>query len=160
MAKKRAKTKVAKGEQMPLIDVGPKNLKKIVKVVRDYKFHQKQRQHHLKEEVRLKQEVKELVEKADLHRLKGGNIKFEAEGTIVNIVPQDDLITIKEKTPKRSKAAEKGKKSMKDQVKADEADFEKKTTSKGPQKTVKQSTTSTQKKLKAAEQKEFKKREK
>jgi hypothetical protein len=126
MAKKKAKknTKTAKGEQMPLIEVGPENLKQIVKVVRDYKFHQKQRQHHLKEEVRLKLEVKDLVEKANLHRLKGGNIKFEAEGQIVNIVPQDDLITIKEKTAKKTTKAKKAKKSMKAQVKADELKYE------------------------------------
>ena len=165
MAKKKAKTNTPKGEQIPLIEVGPENLKHIVKEVRQYKYHQKQRLFHLKKECEQKEKVKALIAEAHLQRLKDGNIKFEAEGAIVCVTPQDDLITIKDKTLKKRKQkavrtikAIAANKSMKDQVKADELEF-KKTTSKKPQKTVKQSATATQKKLKAAEKKEFTKRE-
>lgn len=108
MVKKKAKA--AKGEQMPLIEVGPENLELIVKKVRKYKYHQQQRLLHLKKEVEQKHKIKDLVDAAHLHRLKNGNIKFEADSAIVEVTPQDDLITIKEKAAKKTKTGKKGKK--------------------------------------------------
>ena len=124
-AKKKEKKKAPKGEQMALIEVGPENLEHIVKEVRQYKYHQKQRLLHLKKEIEQKEKIKALVAEAHLQRLKDGNIKFEADNAIVNVVPQDDLITIKEKTGKKTKKKT-SKKTMKDQVKNEELDFEKK----------------------------------
>lgn len=102
--------KSEKGEQMALMDVGPENAKEIVDAVRVYKRHQADRRAALKKEVELKDVVKELVKKADLKRLPNGNIEFECDGAEVAIMPQDDLITIKEKTPKKSKKSKKAKK--------------------------------------------------
>lgn len=120
MAKKKAKKKTPKGEQMALIEVGPENLEHIVKEVREYKKWQRTRLHALKKEVGLKEKIGALVEKAHLQRLKDGNIKFEADNAIICVKPQDDLITIKEKPQKKT-----SKKAMKDQVKKDELNFEK-----------------------------------
>ena len=58
--------------------------------------------------------------------IKNGNIRFEAEGAIVEVTPKDDLITIKEKGAKKTRPAAKGKKSMKTTVKKEELNFEKK----------------------------------
>jgi hypothetical protein len=122
MAKKKAKT--AKGEQMALIEVGPENLEHIVKEVRQYKYHQKQRLLHLKKEVEQKEKIKALIAEAHLQRLEDGNIKFEADHAIICVTPQDDLITIKEKSAE--KKPKKSKKSMAGKVKKEELNFEKK----------------------------------
>lgn len=124
MAKKNSE----KGEQMDLIEVGPENLEHIVKEVRQYKYHQKQRLIHLKKEVEQKEKIKALVAEAHLQRLKDGNIKFEADHAIVTVTTQDDLITIKEKTaPKKSKTKKKkSKKSMQQTVNKEQVDFDKK----------------------------------
>lgn len=50
-----------------------------------------------------------------------GVIKFTYEGVTIKVTPQDDLISIKEETPKKSK---KGKKSTKDLVETEERQFE------------------------------------
>jgi len=42
---------------MPLIEVGPENLEKIVAEVRKYKYHQTQRLLHLKKECEQKQKM-------------------------------------------------------------------------------------------------------
>ena len=101
------KTKTVKGEQLQLIDVGPENLKAIVKEVRIYKEHQTDRLVSLKKEVDQKEKVRKLVEGSGLKRLQDGTIRFEAAGAVICIAPQEDLITIKEKATKKSK---KGKK--------------------------------------------------
>jgi len=111
--------KGASGEQGALMDVGPENLEEIVKEVRIYKKHQRDRLAALKKEVAQKDKIKALVKEAELQRLKGGEIKFEADNAIICVTPQDDLITIKEKT------AKKPKKAMKDQVNAEEQQHQK-----------------------------------
>ena len=100
MTKKKEETS---GEQMELIDVGPENLKAIVKEVRIYKKHQGDRLSALKKETAQKEKIKTLVNEAELQRLKDGTIKFEADNAIICVAPQDDLITIKEKAAKKSK---------------------------------------------------------
>lgn len=113
------KTKTVKG-QLQLIEVGPENLKQIAKETRIYRSLVDERIILLKKEVKAKNKVKTLVKDAKLQRLPDGNIKFEVDGEIVCLEPQDDLITIKKKAPEKSK---KSKKSTQDQVKADEKDF-------------------------------------
>ena len=103
MSKKKEVEETEKGEQMTLIDVGPENFKEIVKEVRIYKKHQAARLAALKLEVEQKKKIRALVEAAALQRLKDGVIRFEADNAIVCISPQDDLITIKERKPKKSK---------------------------------------------------------
>ena len=106
--------KTKKGEQLDLIKVGPANEKVIVKAVREYKGHQHDRMASLKLEVAAKEKVLALVKKADLQRLKDGVIKFTLGQTTIKITPQDDLIQITEKTPKKKKGM-KGKIESKEQ---------------------------------------------
>ena len=107
-------SKKKKGEQMTLIDVGPENLKAIVKEVRLYKKHQSARLAALKKETELKEKIRALVKEAKLQRLSDGTIKFEADQAVICVAPQDDLITIKDK-----------KKGMKKKIETEEAEFEK-----------------------------------
>ena len=95
--------KTEKGEQMQLIDVGPENLKAIAAEVRIYKGHQKDRLAAGKKEFEQKEKIKKLVKETNLHRLQDGTIRFEADHAIVCLTPQDELITIKEKKPAKSK---------------------------------------------------------
>jgi hypothetical protein len=114
--KKKTRTSV---EQMPLIEVGPENLEAIVKEVRIYKKHQFNRLSSLKKEVEQQKKIKTMVKEAGLQRLPDGTIKFEADNSIICLAPQDELITIKEKTTKKSK------KSMKKKVEGEEQKNEK-----------------------------------
>lgn len=101
MAKK--KTKTAKGEQIPLMDVGPENNREIVDAVRIYKKHQKDRLVAGKKEFDQKEVVKQLVLKSELQPLKNGVIKFTCDNAEIEVTPRDVLITIKEKKTKKSK---------------------------------------------------------
>ena len=112
MAKK--KTKTAKGEQIPLLDVGPKNNQALVDAVRVYKKHQHDRLVAGKKEVDQKEVVKQLVLKSKLQPLKNGVIKFTCDNAEVEVTPRDVLITIKEKKTK------KGKNAMRAQVESEE----------------------------------------
>ena len=100
MAKRTSKDA---GEQLELIDVGPKNLKGILAAVRVYKHHQKARLGSLKKEIAEKQHVLELTKAAKLVPLKDGVIRFECDGKIISIEPRDEVIRIKE--AKKGKAA-------------------------------------------------------
>ena len=104
-------------EQMPLIDVGPENLVAIAKEVRIYKKHQFDRLSAGKKEVTQRDKIRAMVKEAKLQRLPDGKITFEADNAIICVEPQEDLITIKEKAPKKSK---KGKKGMKKKVETEE----------------------------------------
>ena len=105
MAKAKTKKKVTvKGEQLELIEVGPKNLKDILASVKIYKEHQKVRIGALKKEIAAKQVVLELVKTANLKPLSDGVIRFKCDGKIITIEPRDEVIRIKEaKAPKKSK---------------------------------------------------------
>lgn len=99
--KKKTKPKVGeKDKQLDLIDVHPKNAKPIIEEARLYKKYQTARLAALKKEVEQKQKVLELVKKANLQRLKNGQIKFEYDGVVVSVTPQDDKVAITEKTEK------------------------------------------------------------
>ena len=91
MAKKKKKA----GEQLPLIDVGPKNLKEILAAVKIYLGHQGNRLASLKKEIAGKQRVLELVKAAKLVPLKDGVIRFECGGEVITIEPRDEVIRIK-----------------------------------------------------------------
>jgi hypothetical protein len=98
MAKKKA------GEQLPLIDVGPKNLKQVLAAVQRYKKHQGDRLASLKAETKEKENVHALVKAAKLTPLKDGVIRFECDGNIISIEPRDEVIRIeKVKAPKKPK---------------------------------------------------------
>ena len=105
-----------------LIEVGPENLKVIAKETRKYRSLVDERLILLKNEVKQKEKVKALVKEAELQRLKDGRIQFEVGDEIICLMPQDDLITIKKKTPKKSKT---GKSDMKKKVEAEEAENKK-----------------------------------
>ncbi len=89
------KQKKKTGEQLQLIDVGPKNLKEILAAVKVYKSHQEDRQGSLKEEIKAKAHVHKLVKAAKLTPLKDGVIRFECDGNIISIEPRDEVIRIK-----------------------------------------------------------------
>ena len=116
---KKTRTNV---EQLQLIEVGPENLKAIVKEVRIYKKHQFDRLSALKKEVTQQKKIKTMVKEAGLQRLPDGTIKFEADNSIICLAPQDELITIKEKAPKKDKT--KKAKGMKKKVEAEESEHE------------------------------------
>lgn len=90
-----AKAKKKKGEQLQLIDVGPKNLKEILASVIRYKGHQDVRLGALKKEIAEKAHVLELVKAAKLKPLSDGVIRFECGGEVISIEPRDEVIRIK-----------------------------------------------------------------
>ena len=92
-----AKSKKKKaGEQLDLIDVGPKHSKELLAAGKVYKKYQKARQAAAGKEAEQKKLILELVEKADLQRLAGGVIKFEIEGVPFKITPRDELVQVGE----------------------------------------------------------------
>lgn len=94
-AKKKKAEKKEAGEQLQLIDVGPKNLKEILASVKIYMNHQKTRLSALKDEIAEKHHVLELVKAANLKPLADGVIRFECGGEIITIEPRDEVIRIK-----------------------------------------------------------------
>lgn len=94
MSRKKTSTN---GEQLPLIDVGPENLKKIVPVARRYRAAVKRRMNEGDEEVKLKVKLLQLVEEANLQRDKTGKVKFKADGMTITVTPRDNLIQVTEK---------------------------------------------------------------
>ena len=91
-----AKARKGTGEQLDLIDVGPKHSKEILAAAKIYLKHQKARLTAAAKEVEQKKLILELVEKADLQRLAGGVIKFELEGIPITITPRDQLVQVGE----------------------------------------------------------------
>ena len=96
MAKRGRKPK--KEKQLDLLDVAPENAKPIIELAKEYKVALTARLAALKEEVRLKQLILELVNKAGLQRLPDGDIRFEYDGFQVTVTPCDDKIKVKETT--------------------------------------------------------------
>jgi len=88
--------KIEIGEQIPLIDVGPKNSKEIAQCARRYKEAQSRRLIYLDEEKDEKQKIIELVRKSKLKPLTDGTTKFRCDGMIITIEPRDELVKIKE----------------------------------------------------------------
>lgn len=68
----KGKKKSTAGEQMPLIDVAPENLKKIIPVARQYRAAVKRRMAEGDAECKLKKKLRGLIEDADLKRDREG----------------------------------------------------------------------------------------
>lgn len=95
MAKKQ---KAAKG-QLPLIDVEPKNSKKIIACIKQYKAIQSERIAALNEEIKEKEKLLSLIEGEHLQRLEKGKIEFTVEGYKVTVTPREELIQVKQVEP-------------------------------------------------------------
>jgi hypothetical protein len=88
--------KGAKGDQLPLIDVTPENIKLIAPITKAYRKALAARQLALKEEVDNKQKLLALVKEAGLQRLPDGSIRFRVNGLLIVIEPQDDKVKVKD----------------------------------------------------------------
>jgi len=84
-----------KDKQLPLIDVGPENLNKIMPFIEAYKDAQETRIAALADEVAAKKQILSLVREAGLKRLENGDIRFACDGFEVTITPADDKIKVK-----------------------------------------------------------------
>ncbi len=94
-----AKAKQETGEQLQLIDVGPKDGKEIMVAAKSYQKHQTARLKSLEKEMEQKTLILELVKKANLQPLAGGVIKFRLDGMTITIKPRDELVRVKEDKP-------------------------------------------------------------
>lgn len=92
MAKEVAKTE--KGEQMPLIDVIPEDIKPIIPFARKYRKVVAERMALSAEEVKLKTKIREMAAKAEIPRQDDGTIKFTWERVEVLITPRDELVQV------------------------------------------------------------------
>ena len=86
------------GEQLELIDVGPKNLEAIKPVAARYRAAMKRRMKAGQEEADAKQQILALVKDANLSRLEDGSIKFRCDGMLIIVLPRDELVRVKEDT--------------------------------------------------------------
>lgn len=105
---KRGRGRPRNDEQLQLLDVGPANLKKIAPLARQYNQIMHERCELLTQEVELKKKILELVHKEKLSRLPDGAIRFECEGTMIEVVPTDEVIRIKEKKAAKRSTPKKG----------------------------------------------------
>ncbi len=84
------------GEQLDLLDVQPKHLKKIIAHARNYRAAVQRRMAALEEEVAEKQALLELIKAENLQRLENGQIRFKLDGMLITVTPRDELIRVKE----------------------------------------------------------------
>ena len=97
MAKKSSmQSEVEKGEQMPLINVGPKHAKAIVKTARLYKATVKKRIEIAAEEAKLKAKLIAQVKEENLTPLEDGVIRFTVDGYTITATPRDILLQVTE----------------------------------------------------------------
>lgn len=85
---------MAKGQQQ-LIEVAPKNSKKIIDAAAKYQEWQNKRTAALAKEKEYKQKILELVRAAKLQPLEDGTTRFELDGIKITITPQNELVQIK-----------------------------------------------------------------
>lgn len=85
-----------KGKQGTLLDITPKNSKKIIAAAEEYQEWQNKRVAALAKEKEYKQEVLGLVKEAGLQPLPNGSIKFELDGLKITITPRDELVQVQE----------------------------------------------------------------
>ena len=88
-----------KEKQLPLIDVGPNNLKEIMPHIEAYRNALQERLAYGKEEVKHKVAILELVKESGLKPLPDGSIQFTCDGYKVTITPRDQLVSVKEEDP-------------------------------------------------------------
>lgn len=86
-----------KGEQLPLIDVGPEEAKPIVEAAKLYKEIVRERVILTGKETAQKKLVLDMVTKANLQRLADGVIRFTCDDVTIAITPTDDKIKVTEK---------------------------------------------------------------
>jgi len=92
------KSEVPVGQQIPLLDVGPKKSKEIVKAARAYSAKVKARleiQKGSNGEEALQQQLLELVKAEDLQRDSDGKIKFAVDGIEIELVPTKEKVKVK-----------------------------------------------------------------
>lgn len=96
--KKDEKGKMPVGKTPPLLDVGPKKSKEIVKVARAYNAKVKERlaiQNGKNGEVELQQKLLDLVKAEKLQRDNEGKIKFTVDGVEMELVPTKEKVKVK-----------------------------------------------------------------
>lgn len=86
---------MAKGQQQ-LIDVAPKNSKKIIEAAGEYREWQNKRVTALAKEKEYKQKILALVREAKLQPLEDGTTRFELDGIRITVTPQNELVQIKD----------------------------------------------------------------
>jgi len=91
-----AKRKPKSDNQPALIDVGPKQSKKIAKKAKAYRAVMLERQSILEQEIQLKKELLGLIGEEHLQRTEGGKIQFRVDGMTITVTPRDELVRIKE----------------------------------------------------------------
>jgi hypothetical protein len=87
------------GEQGMLIEVGPENLAAITPVAKRYQKHKKARLAVLAKELADKEELKALVEEANLPPLEGGVIRFSCDGLEIELTPGKASLKVKDELP-------------------------------------------------------------
>jgi len=107
MTKRRGRPR--KGEQLQLIEVGPKNIKEIEKHVRAYKEALSKRLPLTRIESKEKQAILDLVKKANLQPLEDGEIRFHAAGMLIRVIPEDITIKLKDADGEKKKESKPGK---------------------------------------------------
>lgn len=96
MAKKTADTEAPEpGEQLDLIETQPENAKAIAKIARAYKRAVAARMLEGKEEVKLKDKLREAIKAAKIVPESDGSFKFSAQGIKITVEPRDELIKVK-----------------------------------------------------------------
>lgn len=96
MATKNMAEKVAEGEQMDLIEVGPKNAKVIIEQAKIYKAALAKRLKSLATEVAAKEQLKSLIKAAKLRPMEDGIIRFRVDGFLITVEPRDEKVTVKD----------------------------------------------------------------
>ncbi len=94
--KKAQSEKVKSGEQLSLMDVGPKNLKKIAPIARRYRDNVRERLAIQALEKADKEAIKKLVHAAGLTRLPNGHITFTCDGLLIDLEPKDEVVHVKD----------------------------------------------------------------
>lgn len=90
------KDKTEVGEQMPLIDVTPENIKTILPAAKEYQKAKTSRMKATDKEVAAKNKLLGLVKNAKIKPLDDGTIRFRCENFTISITPRDELIKVKE----------------------------------------------------------------
>lgn len=92
---KGTKDKSEEGEQMDLIEVHPKNQKKIISLARAYKKAQRARTEALAEEIKWKEKLLAEVKQGEIKPDPDGGYKFKLDGARITVTPRDELIRVK-----------------------------------------------------------------
>lgn len=91
---KKEVEKTEAGEQMPLIDTVPENIKPIIPWCRKYYKAIRVRLAAEKTEIELKTKIRDMATAAEIPRQSDGTLKFEWEEVKVVITPRDELVKV------------------------------------------------------------------